>query len=80
MRRSLLPTRTIEVKLPIDLLQAVDGRLYDIALDRTGYGQRTALITRLLREWVNSTPLHPKIEALQNLESQATLEDLLSKE
>lgn len=76
-RAFLIPSRTIDVRVPEELLDAVDARLYDPILGKAAYGSRNALIIRLLAEWIASTPLNPKTaEALEK--TKPSLEQMLA--
>lgn len=77
-KRSMLETRLIEVPLPTTLVEEVDVRLFDPVLGKAGYGARAALITRLLKDWVNSTPANPKVEAFIREKSTLSIEELIS--
>lgn len=71
--RTLVPTRYIELRVPLPLLAQVDARLYDPVLGKPGYGQRAALIVRLFQEWVDRTPLHPTLEESQKTSTLASI-------
>lgn len=61
-RPSLIPSRTVQVPIPTSVLEAVDARLYDPRTGKPVWGARASLITRLLAEWVERTPVNPRLE------------------
>lgn len=75
-RSSFIIKRKVEHLLPVDLLQEVDYRLFDPKFNRRSYGALSTLIERLLSEWVQRTPLHPKFAEQQQKEAVNVAEQL----
>lgn len=57
----VIPTVEWKCRVPVDVAASVDLILYDPVRNVTAYGERSALVGRLLKEWLASqrTPTAP---------------------
>jgi hypothetical protein len=75
-RKNIVPTENLDVYVPKELAKQVRDRLYDPRVGRAAYGAISTLVTQLLRDWVKSQPLNPKVEELKKKEAADVLSDL----
>lgn len=53
----VIPTTEWKCRIPIDIAASVDLILYDPVRCTQAYGERSALVTKLLRDWLDSQRL-----------------------
>ena len=60
----VIPTTEWKCRIPVDVAAQVDLILYDPVRNVTAYGERSALVARLLKDWLASqrTPVAPTKE------------------
>jgi hypothetical protein len=54
----VVPTVEWKCRVPIDIAAQVDLILYDPVRNITAYGERSALVGKLLKEWLVSQKIH----------------------
>lgn len=76
-RKSLVvPTILWSCRIPVDVAAKVDLLLHDPLRGVPEYGARSALVSRLLREWLDSHGAHAPVDKL----APTTDNDVLPKE
>lgn len=75
-RKSLIEKANLDCYVPVSLKEDVEKRLYDPRTGGPAYGAISSLVTRLLQDWVNSTPLNPITEQAMRKELDRVLDTL----